>query len=50
MSMEIMKQLYDIGNLTDRIDDIEIVKSTFVNFYGGHLIQRKCFVLKNLIC
>ena len=29
MSMEIIKQLYDIGNLIDNVSDIEIIKSTF---------------------
>ena len=32
MSMEIIKQLYDIGNLFDNVKDIEIVGATFRNF------------------
>ena len=32
MSMEIIKQLYDIGNLTDLVYDIETVKTTFHRF------------------
>jgi predicted nucleotidyltransferase component of viral defense system len=41
MSMEIMKQLYDIGNLTDKIDDIEILKSTFIKFAQTELAYRE---------
>jgi predicted nucleotidyltransferase component of viral defense system len=32
MSMEIIKQLYDIGNLFDLVNDIEIIASTFYCF------------------
>lgn len=32
MSMEIIKQLYDIGNLFDNVEDIEIVGATFRKF------------------
>jgi hypothetical protein len=32
MSMEIIKQLYDIGNLFDNVSDIEIIKATFIRF------------------
>ncbi|MDP3912165.1 MAG: nucleotidyl transferase AbiEii/AbiGii toxin family protein [Bacteroidota bacterium] len=32
MSMEIIKQLYDIGNLADSVMDVEIIKSTFREF------------------
>lgn len=32
MSMEIIKQLYDIGNLVDVVDDLNIVKATFFKF------------------
>jgi len=32
MSMEIIKQLYDIGNLVDKVTDLEIIKSTFKKF------------------
>jgi hypothetical protein len=45
MSMEIIKQLYDIGNLVDNISDIEIVKSTFKSFATTELLYRE---LENL--
>ena len=45
MSMEIIKQLYDIGNLADNVSDIEIIKSTFKNFAATELSYRE---LKNL--
>jgi predicted nucleotidyltransferase component of viral defense system len=32
MSMEIIKQLYDIGNLFDAVTDIETIKTTFYRF------------------
>ncbi len=32
MSMEIIKQLYDIGNLVDNVSDIETIKITFLKF------------------
>ncbi|MBS1775017.1 MAG: nucleotidyl transferase AbiEii/AbiGii toxin family protein, partial [Bacteroidetes bacterium] len=32
MSMEIIKQLYDIGNLFDVINDLETIKTTFYRF------------------
>ena len=35
MSMEIIKQLYDIGNLTDMANDIETVKKTFSKFVNA---------------
>ena len=40
MSMEIIKQLYDIGNLFDVVEDISIVKSTFMRFANTELIYR----------
>lgn len=40
MSMEIIKQLYDIGNLFDRVSDIEIVKTTFYHFAKTELLYR----------
>jgi len=40
MSMEIIKQLYDIGNLTDVVTDIEIIKSTFREFARTELSYR----------
>ena len=40
MSMEIIKQLYDIGNLLDAVNDIKIIKSTFSNFAKAELSYR----------
>ncbi len=40
MSMEIIKQLYDIGNLFDVANDLEIIKSTFLTFAETELIYR----------
>lgn len=40
MSMEIIKQLYDIGNLADNVSDIETVKSTFRAFVKTELSYR----------
>jgi len=40
MSMEIIKQLYDIGNLADKVSDIEIIKSTFLAFANTELSYR----------
>ena len=39
MSMEIIKQLYDIGNLIDSVSDISTIKTTFYRFcrYGINL-------------
>ncbi len=45
MSMEIIKQLYDIGNLADNVSDIETIKSTFKTFAATELSYRE---LKNL--
>jgi len=41
MSMEIIKQLYDIGNLADNVSDIEIIKSTFKTFARTELSYRE---------
>ena len=41
MSMEIMKQLYDIASLVDIVDDIDIVNETFKIFSKTELIYRK---------
>jgi hypothetical protein len=38
--MEIMKQLYDIGNLLDVVSDAEIIKSTFYRFAATELVYR----------
>jgi len=40
MSMEIMKQLYDIGNLLDVVSDAKIIKSTFFRFAATELTYR----------
>ncbi len=40
MSMEIIKQLYDIGNLSDIVSNIEIIKSTFRKFVVTELAYR----------
>lgn len=41
MSMEIIKQLYDIGNLFDRAEDFEIIKATFQKFAEVELAYRE---------
>ncbi len=41
MSMEIIKQLYDIGNLFDVTKNLEIVKTTFKKFAATELTYRK---------
>jgi predicted nucleotidyltransferase component of viral defense system len=40
MSMEIIKQLYDVGNLFDVCDDLEIIKTTFHRFAKTELSYR----------
>lgn len=40
MSMEIMKQLYDVGNLVDIAEDGVLVKKTFENFAATELTYR----------
>jgi hypothetical protein len=45
MSMEIIKQLYDIGNLFDNVSDIEIIKSTFKRFALTELAYREKLTL-----
>jgi predicted nucleotidyltransferase component of viral defense system len=40
MSMEIMKQLYDISNLLDVVSDAKIIKSTFFRFAATELKYR----------
>jgi hypothetical protein len=40
MSMEIIKQLYDIGNLFDVVQDLEIIKTTFSTFALTELTYR----------
>ncbi len=46
MSMEIIKQLYDIGNLLDIVNDASIIKSTFYRFAKTELIYRNTDGLK----
>ena len=41
MSMEIMKQLYDIGSLVDIVDNMEIISKTFKIFSETELSYRK---------
>lgn len=40
MSMEIIKQLYDIGNLFDKVENIQIIKDTFKIFAKTELEYR----------
>ena len=40
MSMEIIKQLYDIGNLFDKVIDLDIIKDTFYKFAKAELLYR----------
>lgn len=42
MSMEILKQLYDIGNLIDIAEDGILVKTTFESFAAIELKYREC--------
>jgi predicted nucleotidyltransferase component of viral defense system len=41
MSMEIIKQLYDIGNLVDNVTDLETIKTTFKKFAKTELVYRE---------
>jgi predicted nucleotidyltransferase component of viral defense system len=40
MSVEIIKQLYDIGNLFDSVTDISVIKTTFYRFAETELAYR----------
>ncbi len=40
MSMEIIKQLYDVGNLFDAVSDLEIIKTTFSKFVKTEIAYR----------
>lgn len=40
MSMEIIKQLYDIGNMMDVVNDLKLVKATFFTFAATELNYR----------
>lgn len=44
MSMEIIKQLYDIGNIFDVAEDLEVIKTTFNKIVKTEMVYRK---LKN---
>mgnify|MGYP000161707980 CR=1 FL=1 len=46
MSMEIIKQLYDIGNLLDVVTDASTIKTTFYRFAATELIYRNTADLK----
>ena len=46
MSMEIIKQLYDIGNLFDKVENLAIIKSTFSIFVKTELKYRNQKKLK----
>lgn len=41
MSMEIIKQLYDIGNLFDKAENLEVIKTTFTQFAETELKYRE---------
>ena len=47
MSMEIIKQLYDIGTLFDKIDDLQVVRKTFKKFAVAELAYRDKDELKS---
>lgn len=47
MSMEIIKQLYDIGNLFDEIEDLQVVRKTFNKFAVAELAYRDKSELKS---
>ncbi|KXK40835.1 MAG: nucleotidyl transferase AbiEii/AbiGii toxin family protein [Saprospiraceae bacterium] len=40
MSMEIIKQLYDIGNLFDAVNDLETIKTTYYRFAKTEIAYR----------
>ena len=40
MSMEIIKQLYDIGNLFDVVNELSVIRTTFYRFAKTELIYR----------
>ena len=44
MSMEIIKQLYDIGNLADVVENVETIKSTFHRFALTELAYRNSYM------
>lgn len=46
MSMEIIKQLYDIGNLFNEVNDLQVVRETFQKFAVAELAYRNIEELK----
>ncbi|MGE5383812.1 MAG: nucleotidyl transferase AbiEii/AbiGii toxin family protein [Omnitrophica WOR_2 bacterium] len=40
MSMEIIKQLYDIGNIFDEVEDLEVIKTTFGKIVKTEMVYR----------
>lgn len=48
MSMEIIKQLYDIGQLFDRCEDISIIRSTFFEICKKEIEYRNLDTITNL--
>jgi hypothetical protein len=48
MSMEIIKQLYDIGNLVDNVTDLETIKTTFKKFAKTELAYREMDTLSDM--
>jgi hypothetical protein len=47
MSMEIIKQLFDIGNLVDNLTDLETLKTTFKKFAETELAYREMDTLSD---
>jgi hypothetical protein len=45
--MEIIKQLYDIGNLVDNVTDLETIKTTFKKFAKTELAYREMDTLSD---
>jgi len=41
MSMEIIKQLYDIGNIFDEVEDLEVIKTTFEKIVKTEIVYRE---------
>jgi len=48
MSMEIIKQLYDIGNLFDNVTDLETIKITFKKYARTELNYREMYTLSEI--
>ncbi|MFZ4402363.1 MAG: nucleotidyl transferase AbiEii/AbiGii toxin family protein [Bacteroidales bacterium] len=49
MGQEIIKQLYDIGNIFEKIDDIAIIKEVFINFAKVELKYRNLGDDENIV-